>query len=127
MHPTRYDTSQVQPGTQSNTYAGALALVGSQQVKEIDLVVDAGWFFHPQTQTVLVRDVQVNDQTFFAPHQSGGGTGTGHHSHSPAQSCKTELHPLGATAFEHRYGSNDNLHNAMGKCVSRIAHEKHHS
>ena len=30
----RYDTSQVQPGTQSSTYAAALALVGSQQVAE---------------------------------------------------------------------------------------------
>ena len=46
----RYDTSQVQAGTQSNTYAGALALVGTQTVTQIDLVADSGWFFNPKTQ-----------------------------------------------------------------------------
>src|SRR5919202_721395 len=43
----RYDTSQVQSGTQCNTYAGALALIGSQTITEIRLVVDSGWFFTP--------------------------------------------------------------------------------
>lgn len=118
----RYDTSQVQSGTQSNTYAGALALVGSQQVTEIDLVVDAGWFFNPKVQTVLVRNVQINDQTFYAPQQSGGHG----HATSPAQICKAELKSIGRTAFEHKYGKNHNLRNAMGKCVSALA-KKHHS
>ena len=117
----RYDTSQVQAGTQSNTYAGALALIGSQQVTAIDLVVDAGWFFNPQTQTVLVRNVQVNDQTFFAPTQSGG-KGT-----SPAQLCKAELKTLGTAAFRQKYGKNHNLKNAMGKCIAKLAHQKHHA
>jgi len=56
----RYDTSQVQAGTQSNTYAGALALIGSQSVTEIDLAADSGWFFNPKSQTVLVRNVNIN-------------------------------------------------------------------
>jgi hypothetical protein len=116
----RYDTSQVQAGTQSNTYSGALTLVGSQQVTAIDLVVDAGWFFNPQTQTVLVRNVQVNDQTFFAPAQSGKGK-------SPAQLCKAELKTLGTAAFRQTYGKNHNLRNAMGKCVAKHAHQKHHA
>ncbi len=47
--------------------------------------------------------------------------------HSPAQSCKTELHTLGATTFEHTYGSDHNLHHAMGNCVSHMAHQKHHN
>ncbi len=118
----RYDTSQVQADTQSNTYAGALALVGSQQVTEIDLVVDAGWFFNPKTQTVLARNVQVNDQTFFAPQQ-GGGSGK---AQSAAQLCKAELKSIGKTAFEQKYGKNHNLRNAMGKCVSKLAHQKNH-
>jgi hypothetical protein len=116
----RYDTSQIQAGTQSNTYAGALALVGSQQITEIDLVVDSGWFFTPKTQTVLVRNVQVNDQTFFAPQP--------HVVKSPAQLCKAELTSIGRVAFEHKYGKNHNLRNAMGKCVSTLAkqHRHHH-
>jgi hypothetical protein len=116
----RYDTSQVQAGTQSNTYAGALALVGSQQVTEIDLVVDSGWFFTPKMQTVLVRNVQVNDQTFFAPASGGGGK-----TKSPAQLCKAERASLGAAAFEKKYGANHNMKNAMGKCVSKKAHASH--
>jgi hypothetical protein len=114
----RYDTSQVQAGTQSNTYAGALSLVGSQQVTEIDLVVDAGWAFTPRVQTVLVRDVRINGETF--PITSGRAA-------SPAQLCKTELKSLGRTGFEKKWGSNHNLRNAMGKCVSAMAHHKHHS
>jgi hypothetical protein len=80
-------------------------------VTEIDLVVDAGWFFNPKPQTVLVRNVQVNDQTFFAPQQAGGGGGK---AQSPAQLCEAELKSIGKTAFEHRYGNNHNLRNAMG-------------
>lgn len=108
----RYDTSQVQAGTQSNTYAGALALVGSQQVTSISLVVDAGWAFTPKVQTVLVRNVQVNGQTFFAPKTAKP---------NPAKLCKAELAQLGKSAFEHKYGKNHNLRNAMGKCVSQKA------
>ena len=114
----RYDTSQVQTGTQSNTYSGALTLIGSQQVTSIDLVVDAGWFFNPQSQTVLVRNVQINDQTFVVP-------GTGTHKANPARLCKAELASMGKTDFEKKWGSNHNLHNATGKCVSAMAHQHH--
>ena len=112
----RYDTSQVQAGTQSNTYAGALSLIGSQQVTSIDLVVDSGWFFNPKRETVLVRNVQINGQTFFAPQQQPS-------SRNPAKACKAELAAIGTTAFEHKYGSNHNLKNALGKCVSAKAHQ----
>jgi hypothetical protein len=115
----RYDTSQVQAGTQSNTYAGALALVGTQQVTEIDLVVDSGWFFNPKVQTVLVRNVQINDQSFVTPPTTGGG-GSGK---SPAQKCRAERKAIGEDAFDHKYGTNHNHRNAFGKCVSKKAHE----
>jgi hypothetical protein len=117
----RFDTSQVTGGSVSGTYASALTLVGSQPVTEIDLVVDSGWFFTPKTQSILVRDVKVNEQTFYAPQTSGGTS----HGKSPAQACKAELKTTGANAFEQKYGKNHNLKNAMGKCVSALA-KKHH-
>lgn len=113
----RYDTSQVQAGTQSNTYAGALALVGSQTVTEIDLVVDAGWFFNPKTQTVLVRNVDVDGQTFAVPSAGNGG--------NPAQQCRAEHRALGDDAFAAKWGTNRNHRNAFGKCVSAMAHGHH--
>jgi len=60
----RFDTSQV-GGTFYDDYAGALALVGSDTVTSIALVVDAGWMFG--TQTVLVDDVTVNDNVLSNP------------------------------------------------------------
>jgi hypothetical protein len=113
----RYDTSQVQAGTQSNTYAGALALIGSQQVTSIDLVADAGWFFNPKVQTVLVRDVQINGQTFYAPTNPNAKA-------QAERACRAELKSLGRSAFEKKYGSNHNLRNAFGKCVaSKVKHQ----
>jgi len=114
----RYDTSQVQAGTQSSTYAATLALVGSQQVTKISLVVDGGWAFTPKVQTVLVREIDVNGQTF-----SGGPSAKGHG--SPAKACRAELESLGRKAFEQKYGKNHNLDNAFGKCVAKMAHERH--
>jgi hypothetical protein len=116
----RYDTSQVMAGTQSNTYSGALTLIGSQQVTSIDLVVDSGWFFNPKTQTVLVRNVQVNGQTFYAPSVPAPSP-----KQSPAKACTAELAAIGKSAFEHKYGKNHNLKNAFGKCVSSKARQHH--
>lgn len=117
----RYDTSQVQAGTQTNTYAGALALLGTQQVTEIDLVADAGWFFTPKVQTVLVRNVQINGQTFYATTTGGGGNGGG----NPAQLCRHERDSEGTDAFGQKWGTNHNQRNAFGKCVSAHAHGHH--
>jgi hypothetical protein len=85
------------------------------QVTSIDLVVDSGGFFNPKTQTVLVRNIQINAQTFVTPPQNA----------NPARACKAELASIGKTAFEHTYGSNHNLHNAFGKCVSAKARQHH--
>jgi hypothetical protein len=110
----RYDTSQVQSGTQVNTYSGALSLVGSQDVTSIDLTVDSGWFFNPKLQAVLVRDVQINGSTFVTAH---GGM-------NPAQLCRAELKALGTSGFDQKWGKNHNLKNAFGKCVSATAHAR---
>src|SRR6186713_18277 len=80
----RFDTSQVQAGTQVSTYAGALALVGSYQVTGISLVVDSGWAFADKEQTVQARNVKVNASTFFEP--SGPKPPTS--GLNPAQACK---------------------------------------
>src|SRR6476619_982951 len=108
----RYDTSQVQAGTQVSTYAQALALVGAYPVTSISLVIDSGWAFADKEQTVDVRNVKVNSSTFFAPEgpKPPGGQGM-----SPGQACKKLRADMGADAFRMAYGSNRNHANAFGK------------
>jgi hypothetical protein len=59
----RFDSSQLVTGTQCNTYAGTLALLGDAEVTGIQLVVDSGFAFTDGEQTVLVRNVRINDDT----------------------------------------------------------------
>jgi hypothetical protein len=117
----RYDTSQVQAGTQVSTYAQALALVGSYQVTGISLVVDSGWALADKEQTVNVRNVKVNLSTFFEP---SGPTRPGTHGLSPAQACKKLRDAMGADAFRAAFGKNRSGANAFGKCVSKMARMK---
>ena len=117
----RYDTSQVQAGTQISTYAQALALVGSYPVTGISLVVDSGWAFDDKEQTVKVRNVRVNGSTFYTgettPPPTTGGL-------NPAQACRTLRTEMGADAFRTAYGTNRNGANAFGRCVSAMARMK---
>lgn len=62
----RWDTSQLAPGTQYNTYSGTAALVGSHRMLGIQLVVDSGWGFASGIQTIDVDRVTVNDFTLNA-------------------------------------------------------------
>jgi hypothetical protein len=73
----RWDTSQVQAGTQCNTYAGALTLLGTRTVTGIQLVVDGGWspVFTDKEQTVLVCDIRINNARVFPCEGPGGGGG----------------------------------------------------
>lgn len=73
----RYDTSQLVAGTQCNTYAGTLALIGSHTVTGIQLVVDGGWFFADKEQTVLVCDIRINNSTVFPCAGTKPGQGKG--------------------------------------------------
>jgi hypothetical protein len=61
----RFDGSQLASlgGYYGMTYAQALAVLGSQTVTGIQLVVDGGWFA-PPTQTVLVDNLVFNSSTF---------------------------------------------------------------
>jgi hypothetical protein len=118
----RFDTSQVQAGTQVSTYAQALALVGSLQVTGISLVVDSGWAFADKEQTVMVRNVKVNDSTLFVPGSTNpkpGDKGNG-----PAKACKQLRDELGRDAFRAVFGTNHHGENAFGKCVSKLARTK---
>ena len=78
----RVDTSQFAPGTQCTSWAAAAALLGSQTVESITLVVDASWTgstnpaFTDKEQTVLVKHVQLNGKTYLAKHRHKG-----HHKH----------------------------------------------
>jgi hypothetical protein len=71
----RVDTSQFAAGTQCNSWAGAVALLGSQRVESISLVVDASWAgstnpaFADKEQTVLVKKAVLNDRTYLAKHK----------------------------------------------------------
>ena len=119
----RFDTSQVQAGTQVSTYADAQALVGSYQVTGISLVVDSGWAFADKEQTVMVRNVKINDSTFFTPGGTNPGPGQGN-GKSPAKACKQLRADMGVDAFRAAFGSNHNGRNAFGKCVSKLARMK---
>jgi hypothetical protein len=116
----RFDTSQVQAGTQVSTYAQALALVGSYQVTGISIVVDSGWAFADKEQTVQARNVKVNGSTFFEPAGPKPPTS----GLNPAQACKKLRSDMGADAFRIAYGKNKNGKNAFGKCVSQMARMK---
>jgi hypothetical protein len=117
----RFDTSQVQAGTQVSTYAQALALVGTYQVTGIALVVDSGWAFADKEQTVRARNVKVNSSTFFAP-EGPKPPGTG--GLNPAQACQKLRSEMGTDEFRMAYGKNPNGANAFGKCVSKMARMK---
>jgi len=73
----RYDTSQLATGTQCNTYAGTLALLGTHAVTGIQLVVDSGGAFADKEQTVLVCDTLINSNKFFPCEGTLPGNGNG--------------------------------------------------
>jgi hypothetical protein len=112
----RVDTSQLSPGTQCTTWAAAVALLGPQAVTGIQLVVDSGWFFADKEQTVLVRNVTINDTTVITPQVPT--------KQNPAKLCAAQRASLGASAFNELWGTNANDRNAFGKCVSAMAKAK---
>ena len=104
----RWDTSQLQAGTQCNTYEGALALLRGKTVTAIQLVVDGGWAFEDREQTVLVRNLRIAGERLYGQLNA-------------AQACKAQRAAMGDAAFRQHYGTNRNRSNAHGKCVSALA------
>ena len=90
----RVDTSQV-GGSVNSTWAAALALVGTQPIVSISLVVDSSWspVFADKEQTVLVRNVKLNNETFLVPATPKPPKV------NPTTACKAQLATLGRTAF----------------------------
>jgi hypothetical protein len=112
----RVDTSQLAPGTQCSTWAAALALLGSQAVTGIQLVVDSGWFFADKEQEVLVRNVTISGKTYITPQEPS--------QQNPSNLCGAQRASLGSSAFNELWGRNANDRNAFGKCVSAMVRAK---
>ncbi|MGH3072041.1 MAG: hypothetical protein ACRDNB_07190 [Gaiellaceae bacterium] len=116
----RVDTSQFAGGTQCSTWAAAVTLLGSQAVEGVSLVVDASWAggtnpaFADKEQTVLVRNVALNDKTFFVPKPAGAPK------LNPTTACKAQQAALGRTAFNELWAKTGTM-NGFGKCVSTAA------
>lgn len=114
----RVDTSKFPGGAQCSTWSAAVALLGSQAVSAIRLVVDSGWWpgFADREQTVLVRNVTLNGRTFITPQQPSKD--------NPAKLCAAQRASLGTGPFNELWGTNVNSRNAFGKCVSAMAKAK---
>jgi len=111
----RVDTSQVAPGTQCTTWAAAVTLMGSQTINSISFVVDGGWQPADKEQTVQVRTVKINNDTFLTtPAPNPAKT-------NPAKLCKEQLAAMGSrSAFNELWGKTGTS-NGYGKCVSAVA------
>ena len=121
----RVDTSQFAGGTQCSTWAAAVTLLGAQAVEGVSLVVDASWNAPTQTnpaftdkeQTVLVRNVKLNDKTFFVPVTTPAPPAKT----NPAKLCKAQLAAMGSrSAFNELWGKTGTS-NGYGKCVAAVA------
>jgi hypothetical protein len=116
----RVDTSQFAGGKQCSTWAEAVTLLGTQAVESISLVVDASWAgstnpaFADKEQTVLVRNVKLNDKTFLVPKPAKAMKP------NPTTACKAQQAALGRTAFNELWAKSGTM-NGFGKCVSAAA------
>ena len=110
----RVDTSQIPGGSVNSTWAQAVALIGTQAITSISLVVDGSFKFADKEQTVLVRNVKLNDKTFLVPVTTTPAKV------NPTTACKAQKAALGTKAFNELWGANENS-NGIGKCVSATA------
>lgn len=110
----RVDTSQLSPGTQCSTWAAAVALVGTRTINSISIVVDGSWALADKEQTILVRNVQLNDKTYLTPAAPKPPKV------NPTTACKAQKAALGTAAFNELWHINAQS-NGIGKCVSATA------
>lgn len=114
----RVDTSQISPGTQCSNWAAAATLMGSQAIKSISFVVDGGWSQADKEQTVQVRTVKINKDTFLTTPTKTPPPATP--TTNPAKFCKAQRAALGTAAFNELWHINAQS-NGIGKCVSATA------
>jgi hypothetical protein len=114
----RVDTSKFPGGKQCSSWAEAVALLGSQPVQSVSLLVDASWAgstnpaFTDKEQTVLVRNVKLNDKTYFVPTTTTPPTAK-----NASKLCKAQRAAMGTAAFNELWHINAQS-NGIGKCVS---------
>ena len=112
----RVDTSQILPGTQCTaTWASAVALLGTRPILSISLVVDSGWSQADNEQTVQVRNVRINNDTYLMPQAPAPPKV------NPAQFCKAQLAAMGSRAAFNELWGKTGTSNGYGKCVSAVA------
>ncbi|HUH14370.1 MAG TPA: hypothetical protein VML35_00635 [Gaiellaceae bacterium] len=112
----RVDTSQLSPGTQCSTWAAAVALVGSRPINSISIVVDGSWALADKEQTILVRNVKLNDKTYLTPEAPKPPKAKV----NPTTACKAQQAALGRAAFNELWATSG-TQNGFGKCVSAAA------
>ena len=112
----RVDTSQIAPGTQCSTWAAAVALLGSQTIQSISFVVDGGWSQADKEQTVQVKNVKINNDTYLTTPT----TPPAEPKTNPAKYCKAQRAAMGTAAFNELWHINAQS-NGIGKCVSATA------
>ena len=111
----RNDTSQLPGGSQNTTWAAAVALVGTQPINSIRIVVDGGWKFTDGEQTVQLRNVKLNGTTYLTPAAPQPGKT------NPSKLCKAQAAAMGSRkAFNELWGKTGTS-NGHGKCVSAVA------
>jgi hypothetical protein len=110
----RVDTSQISPGTQCSTWAAAVTLLGSQTINSISFVVDGGWSQADKEQTVQVKNVKINNDTFLTTPTTPSPTT------NAAKFCKAQRAAMGTAAFNELWHINAQS-NGIGKCVSATA------
>lgn len=114
----RVDTSQIAAGTQCSTWAAALALIGSQAINSISLVVDSGYTQADKEQTVHIRNVTLNDKTYLVPTPPAPAKV------NPAKLCKAQIAAMGSRSAFNELWSTNGKSNGYGKCVSAVAKAK---
>ena len=112
----RVDTSQISPGTQCTTTwaSAAVTLMGSQTINSISFVVDSGWSPADKEQTVQVKNVKINNDTFLTT------TPPTTPKVNPAKLCQAQKTAMGTAAFNELWHINAQS-NGIGKCVSATA------
>ena len=111
----RVDTSQISPGTQCSTWAAAVTLLGSQTINSISFVVDGGWSQVDKEQTVQVRTVKLNNETFLT------ATKPTTPKVNPAQLCKGQIAAMGSRSAFNELWAKTGTTNGYGKCVAAVA------
>ena len=96
-----------------------LQALANRTITQIYLVTDKSWSstsgpgFADNEQTILVRNLVINNQTFFAPVSTPTWK-------NASKACKAQRAAMGDAAFKALYGTNANKSNAHGKCVSAM-------